>query len=143
MENNQKTPVWFWVIAGIAFLWNIMGLIAFFMQVTMSEETLAAMEATDRAMYENIPIWATAAFAIAVIAGTIGALGLLLRKKWAHPVFLVSLLGIVIQQIHIFFISGIMKNAEISTMIMPAMILLIAIFLLFFSKRMIRQGWLK
>jgi len=94
-------------------------------------------------MYENIPIWATAAFAIAVIAGTIGALGLLLRKKWAHPVFLVSLLGIVIQQIHIFFISGIMKNAEISTMIMPAMILLIAIFLLFFSKRMIRQGWLK
>ena len=143
MENTEKTPVWFWIVGGLAFLWNIMGLIAFFMQVTMTEETLAAMEATDRAMYENIPLWATAAFAIAVIGGTIGALGLLLRKKWAYPVFLISLLGIIIQQIHIFFLSGIMKNAEVGTVIMPAMVLLIAILLLFFSKRMIRQGWLR
>ena len=143
MENNQKTPTWFWVVASIAFLWNVMGLIAFFMQVTMSEETLAAMDPADQAMYENIPIWATAAFATAVIAGTIGALGLLLRKKWAHPVFLISLLGVIIQQVHIFFISGVMKSAEATKMIMPAMILLIAILLLFFSKRMVRQGWIK
>ena len=143
MDHNQKTPIWFWIISGIALLWNIMGLIAFYSQVTMSEETLAAMDPADQAMYENIPVWVMAAFATAVIAGTIGALGLLLRKKWAYPVFLVSLLGVIIQQIHIFFLSGIMKNAEVGTVIMPAMILLIAILLLFYSKRMIRQGWLK
>lgn len=143
MDNTEKTPIWFWIVAGLAFLWNIMGLIAFFMQVNMSEETLAAMPPAEQAMYENIPIWATIAFAIAVIAGTIGSIGLLMRKKWAHPVFLLSLIGIIVQQIHIFFLSGIMKDAGVSTMVMPAMILLIAVLLLFFSKKMIRQGWLR
>ena len=71
MDHNQKTPIWFWIIAGIALLWNIMGLIAFYSQVTMSEETLAAMDPADQAMYENIPVWVMAAFATAVIAGTI------------------------------------------------------------------------
>ncbi len=142
MEHNEKTPIWYWIVAGLALLWNIMGLVAFFMQVTMSEETLSAMPPADQVMYENIPTWATIAFAVAVIAGTIGSIGLLLRKKWAHPIFLLSLIGVIIQQIHIFFISGIMKTAEAPSMVMPAMILLIAILLLFFSKKMIRQGWL-
>lgn len=140
--NQQKTPVWFWIVSGLAFLWNIMGLLAFYMQVTMTAETLAMMEPAQQAMYENIPSWVTIAFATAVMAGTMGAIGLLLRKKWAYLAFLVSLIGVIIQQTHIFFLSDIMKDAPVTDMIMPAMILLIAILLLFFSKRMIRQNWL-
>ena len=143
MKDQEKTPTWFKVVAILAIVWNFMGLVVFFMQIKMSEATLAAMSATDRAIYENTPVWATIAFAVAVFAGTFGSVGLLLRKKWAYPVFLVSLIGIIVQQSYFFFGSEIMKDAEISAMIMPGMVLLIGILLLFFSKKMIRQGWLR
>ena len=143
MKDQEKTPTWFKVVAILAIVWNFMGLIAFFMQITMSVETLAAMPEADRTLYENTPIWATAGFAVAVITGTLGSAGLWLRKKWAHPVFLLSLIGVIVQQTYIFFISGMMKSAAVSSMVMPVMILLIAILLLFYSKRMIKQGWLR
>lgn len=143
MSDQEKTPTWFKVVAILAILWNLMGLVAFFMQINMSEATLAAMPAAERALYESTPIWATAGFAVAVIAGTLGSIGLLLRKKWAHPVFLLSLIGVIVQQTYIFFISGMMENAAVGAMVMPVMILLIAILLLFYSKRMIKQGWLR
>lgn len=142
MDNTEKTPIWFWIVAVLALLWNLMGLAAFFMQVNMSEATLAAMPEAERALYESTPIWATAGFAIAVIAGTLASVALLLRKKWAYPVFLLSLIGVIVQQTYIFFLSGMMKDAAVGAMVMPAMILVIAILLLFYSKRMIKQGWL-
>ncbi len=142
MNHQEKTPAWFRVVAILAIIWNFMGLVAFFMQIKMSEATLSAMSPTDRAIYENTPIWATIGFAIAVFAGTFGSVALLLRKKWAYPVFILSLIGIIMQQTYFFFLSDIMKGAEIPAMIMPAMVLLIGVLLLFFSKKMIRQGWL-
>lgn len=141
-KNQEKTPTWLRVVAILAIAWNFIGLVAFFMQIKMSEATLAAMSATDRAIYENTPIWATIGFAIAVFAGTFGSVGLFLRKKWAHPVFMISLIGIIVQQSYFFFGSDIMKEAEISSMIMPGIVLLTGVLLLFFSKKMIRQGWL-
>jgi len=108
-KNQEKTPTWLRVVAILAIAWNFIGLVAFFMQIKMSEATLAAMSATDRAIYENTPIWATIGFAIAVFAGTFGSVGLFLRKKWAHPVFMVSLIGIIVQQSYFFFGSETMK----------------------------------
>jgi len=141
--NQEKTPVWFRIVAILAIVWNLMGLVAFFIEISMSEATLETMSSTDRAIYENTPIWATIGFAIAVIAGTLGSVGLLLRKKWAYPVFIFSLIGIIMQQTYFFFVSDIMQGAGVPSIIMPAMILLIGVLLLFFSKKMIRQGWLK
>lgn len=142
MKDQKQTPTWFRVVAILAILWNFMGLVAFFMQLKMSEATLAAMPEAERMLYENTPIWVTVGFAAAVFAGTFGSVGLFLRKKWAHPVFLLSLIGVIVQQTYIFFISGMMKDAAPSAMILPGMVLLIAILLLFYSKRMIKQGWL-
>ncbi|VAW11040.1 hypothetical protein MNBD_BACTEROID03-2112 [hydrothermal vent metagenome] len=95
--TRVKPPIWFWIVSVLALLWNLLGVMAYLAQVNMTDETLAALPEAERALYENQPIWATMAFAIAVWGGALGSLALLLRKRWARAVLLISLIGIIVQ----------------------------------------------
>ena len=53
--NDNKIPVWFWILAGIALLWNVMGLYAFYTDMTITPEGIAALPADERGLYENEP----------------------------------------------------------------------------------------
>ena len=79
--SNNKAPTWFMVVAGILLVWNLLGVMAYLMQVTMSPEIVAALPDAQRQLYENTPKWATAAFAIAVNGGALGCLLLLLKRN--------------------------------------------------------------
>jgi len=68
----------FWVISAVALIWNVMGVINYFMQ--MNADALATYPEAERAIVEGRPAWATGAFAIAVFGGAVGGLLLLLRK---------------------------------------------------------------
>lgn len=50
----------FWAIGAIALIWNVMGVINFFMQ--MNSDTLAAMSDSQRAIVAGRPAWATRSF---------------------------------------------------------------------------------
>ena len=141
-STATKLPIWFWIIAGVALVWNGLGVMAFVMQITMSPEALAAMPEAERALYETFPTWALIAFAAAVFGGAIGSLLLLLRNGLAHPVFIVSLAGIVIQMIYNFFIAETMDVYGPGSTIMPIMVLVIGGFLVWFSKSSKQKGWL-
>ncbi|MCH7569152.1 MAG: hypothetical protein IH919_01085, partial [Deltaproteobacteria bacterium] len=82
----------FWAIGAVALIWNVMGVINFFVQ--MNADTLAAMPESHRAIVEGRPAWATGGFAIAVFGGALGCLLLLLRKSAAYYLFIASLLGV-------------------------------------------------
>ena len=139
---SGKLPIWFWVIASIALLWNALGVMAFVMQVSMSPEALAALPEAERALYETFPVWALMAFAAAVFGGTIGSLFLLLRKALAYPVFIISLVGIIIQMIYNFFIAETMDVYGPGSIYMPIMVLVIGAFLVWFSKSSKQKGWI-
>ncbi len=96
-NENGKPPKSFYWTAGVALLWNLMGMSVYVAQVTIAPETLSALPDAERMLYENVPSWATSAYAIAVTAGTLGCLLLLLRKTLAIPVLITSLLGILAQ----------------------------------------------
>jgi len=136
-----KSPTWFMVVAVVLFIWNLLGVMAYVMQVTMSPEVLAALPEEQRAMYENIPSWATAAFAIAVHGGALGCLLLILKKNLAGLFLQLSLAGVLVQMYHSFFIS---KNYEVfgpGEMIMPVMIIVIAIYLVTLAAKAKARKW--
>lgn len=135
MTTTNKPGTAFWIISIIALIWNIMGVIAYLIQAFMTDDMKALLPETEREMYENKPAWATAAFAFAVFAGLLGALGLIMRKKWATTLFIISLLGILAHQLYIFFISGIMDGADASLMVMPILVTIIGFFLVWYSKK--------
>lgn len=142
-SSSTKPPVWFWVVSVIALIWNLMGVMAYVAQVTMSPEALLALPENERALYEGVPAWATGAFALSVWGGALGSALLLLRRKLSTSVLIISLVGIVVQMYHSFFISNSIEVYGPGGMVMPIMILLIAIFLIWLSRRASALNWLK
>jgi hypothetical protein len=47
-------------------IWNLLGVMAYTMQVTMSPEPLQALPENEKTLSESEPVWATSAFASAV-----------------------------------------------------------------------------
>ena len=56
---QDAIPRSFWIISGVALVWNLLGVAAFVMQVTMTEDALMKLPEAERMLYENIPAWAT------------------------------------------------------------------------------------
>jgi len=108
----------------------------------MTDEVKAALPEAERALYDNIPSWVTAAFAIAVFGGLIGSAFLLMRKKLARPMFLISLIAIIVQMSYNLFMSRAAEVYGPGSVIMPIMVIVIGVFLLMYSKKTIAKGWL-
>ena len=134
--------MWFWIVSLIALLWNGMGVLQYLQQAYNTENFRAMYTDEQLSMIANTPSWAIAAFAIAVFGGLLGAFALLLRKKWARPLFLVSLIGIIVQMVYNLFISNAMEVYGSGAIAMPIMVLVVGIILLWFSKKSIAKGWI-
>lgn len=138
MTNSSiKPPVWFWIVGVVALIWNGMGVMAYLARAFATDEMIAQMTPEQQAEFAvEYPAWVTAAFALAVFCGALGALALLLRKKWAYTLLIVSAVAAIAQHIYYFM------NVEIANMVMPVLIIIFCIFLVWFSKNAISKGWI-
>ena len=133
MSNSTTKPsTIFWVISTIALIWNIMGVVAYLGQAYMTDEAMSLLAENEQAYYANVPTWVTAAFAIAVFSGFLGSLALVLKKKWAKPMFLISFVSVVIQVVYNLFIQEYIVFTG-STIILPLITVAIAAFLVWFA----------
>ena len=141
-ENVGGSVHWsFWTIGVVALIWNAMGVMNYFGQ--MNAEALAAMPEAKRAIVEARPAWATAAFAVAVFGGALGGILLLIRKSASYYLFIVSLLGMIVQAIPYIGMAGSEIDFgpfEISMFIL--MPLAVAAFLIWYAKRAESKGWI-
>ena len=128
----------FWAIGAVALIWNVMGVINFFVQ--MNPDVLATYRESERAIVEGRPAWATGAFAIAVFGGALGCLLLLLRKSAAYYLFIASLLGVIVTMIHTLGVGIDFGLGEILGIIL--MPLVVAPFLVWYSKQAESKGWI-
>ena len=140
-ESNSPVPIWFWIVAGIALVWNALGIMAYIADVSQTPEQIAAQSQVIQELYAARPAWSVAAFAIAVFVGTLGSLALLLRKSWAVSLLIVSLVAVIAQQYYSFGIAEMHKHIQGSTTF-PAIVFLIAVFLVWFARFSRSKGWL-
>jgi hypothetical protein len=139
---NGKPTTNFWIIGGAALVWNLIGIVFYVGQVSISPEALAKMAEVQQEFFIATPSWATAAFAIAVNAGALGSLFLLLRKTWAVPLFMLSLAAIVVQDVDAFVMRDAFSIVGVNGIIIPAMVFVIGIALLMYSRATKSRGWL-
>lgn len=137
----STTPKWFTPVAILALLWNLLGASAYLMDVTMSPEAVAKLGAAERAMYASRPAWFVVAYASAVWFGVAGSVGLLLRKRWATPLFLLSLLGLIAQDLALF--SRPEVRADLTVILLQGLVLVIAVSLLLLARKAEREGWIR
>lgn len=142
-ENIAKPPVWFWIVSAVAFVWNSLGVMAFIGQVTMTDEALAALPADQQAAFAALPDWYIVIFATAVFAGTLGALALLLRSKWAVALFALSLAAVIVQQIYFWLLTDIGHMQHGGQLIMTLAIPVVAFALAIFARSSGAKNWLR
>ena len=132
----------FWIIGAVALIWNIMGAINYIVQ--MNSDVVAAMSETHRAIIEGRPAWATGGFAIAVFGGALGCLLLLLRKPAAYYFFIASLLGMIVTMTHTIGIAGSTVDFSVFEILMMILMpLVVAVFLIWYSKLAESKGWIR
>lgn len=139
----NKPPGWFTVAAVIALLWNIAGCVAFAMDLAITPEDVAKLPEAQQTLYNSRGTWTVAATGLAVIAGAIGCIGLLLRRKWALPVFVASLAGVLVQDVGMFVLVNGAKLGGAFTVVLQAVVLVVAIALILLSRKAIAHGWLR
>lgn len=139
----DKLPKWFVATAVFALLWNLLGCVAFVSDLRLSPEDIAALPEAQRALYDARPGWAVVSTAVAVFGGLLGCIGLLMRKRWALPVLVASLVGILVQDFGLFVLAGGATLAGPTAVVLQGVVLLVGIGLVFLSRRGIARGWLR
>lgn len=138
----RKPPFWFIVVSVLALLWNLIGVLAVVADLSLSEADIAALSQAEQAVYAARPLWSLIGTLIAVGAGTLGCLGLLLRKSWALGAFYVSLVGLIGQDLGFLVMAEAMAGLGPLPWIMQGVVLLIAVGLIALAHRGLRRGWL-
>lgn len=140
-EAGTRVPKSFWIVAGVATAWNLIGLMIYYQQMTVTPEVLAqSLTPVQVAFLTNTPAWATSAYAIAVNAGLLGSVLLLLRKAWAIPLYVISLIAILVQDLHAFVLADGLGVWGTNGLILPAIVIVIAVFLLVYSRNAKARG---
>ena len=137
-----KPSTSFWVISVIALLWNAMGVKAYLDQAYVTDSFKAMYNEEQLKMIAEAPAWATGAFAIAVFGGFLGCVLLLMRKKIAKTIFMFSLIGILVQMYYNFFVIDSIAVYGPGAMAMPIMIILFAVFLIWYTNYCIKKNWI-
>ena len=141
--SARKVPASIWIVGGLAVVWNLIGVAAFAMQMAMPAEALQAMPPEQRVVYEATPGWLYVFYGIATIGGVLGSLGLLLRRRWAVPVFLVALIALVLQVLGSYLATPAWSVNGAAGLGFPVLLVAIAFGLWWFSRRMAARGVLR
>jgi hypothetical protein len=136
-------PGWFKQVGWAALLWNLLGCLALFADLRLAPVDIARLPEAQQALHAARPGWAVIATAVAVAAGALGSLGLLLRRRWALPLLLASLLGIVVQDVAMFVLVGGARLAGPVAVALQAMVLVIGVALAWLAWWGSRSGWLR
>ena len=134
-------PSWFRVAAILALVWNFLGIMAFINHMTMTPEMIDELPEAEQYLYATVPVWATAAFAVAVFMGTLGSLALLMKKNFCYQLLVASFIAVIVQMFHSFFISNSYEVYGPGGTIMPIMLIFISFVLVRFAAQGNNNNW--
>lgn len=137
---KPAVPAWYWVAAIAALLFEGLGAYLFGFNLTLDP---ASLPLDQRSIYEATPQWMNLAWAVAIGAGLAGAAGLLVRRRFAEPALLVSLIAVVVQFSGLFLVRQLRELTPEDHLIVPVVILLLAYGFWQTAKLAKRRGWLQ
>lgn len=138
----RKPPAWFTVMAAILVLWGLAGAAALYAHFAYGPGLDPNATSWDWQLYRQLPLWHHAAYVIAVSGGLLGSLALLLRSKWAVPLYVLSLVAVVIQFGYVFLGTQMIAVKGVWTIYFPLFIFAVALFQLWLSRRAYMRGWI-
>lgn len=136
-----RPPLWFMTLAVVALLWNLAGLAAVVSGLRLTAAEMAALPAGEQALHDAMPLWSVGASLVAVLGGTLGCVGLLLRKRWALAWLYASLAALVVQDIGMFVVADATRIVGIAPLVLQGIVLLIAVGLIVLGHKAAARSW--
>jgi len=138
MTKANLNPVhWsFWLVAVFAIIWNALGGVNFYLQMTVAD--LSFMPEWWQKVAQSRPAWAAGAMAVGVFGGVLGGILLLFRRASAYYVFIFSFVGTIVTLSHALGIDGAGPRQIFEGLIMPVVM---SIAFILFAKIAITQRW--
>lgn len=121
--ETATAPAWYWLVAVACLLFESAGAYLFANSLMLDPATLPLDQ---RAIFDATPQWMSIAWAIAIGAGFLGAIGLLLRRRFAEPLLLVSLIAVAVQFSGLFLVRQLRELTPEDHLMVPVVILLLA-----------------
>ena len=138
--SDRPVPRWFTAVAIAAVVWELLGCAMYLMQVSIDPATLPSDQ---RALWDAAPTWMMAAYAIAVWVGLVGAILLVMRRRLAEPLLLVSLVAVIVQFSALLLVPELRNLTTSDALFLPAMILVACTIIWQFARTARRAGWLR
>ncbi|MBA2292554.1 MAG: hypothetical protein H0W15_08865 [Gemmatimonadales bacterium] len=141
--HSRRAPWHLWLVGTTGLLWNSMGAYDYLMVQTANGSTAGQFTPEQLELFSRFAAWLVAAWALAVWGGVAGAVLLLLRRKLAVPVLLVSLLAMTATAIDNFAsASGLYATGGTGTRFV-AVIFIVALQLWIYAREMSARGVLR
>ena len=139
--RTTRAPRQLWVVGGFALLWNAMGARDYIMTQTKNEAYMSGFTPDQLAFFYSIPAWVVSTWAIGVWGGVLGALLLLVRRRFAVWAFLASLTGMVVTTFRNYVLAdGLDIIGDAFSLGFTAVIFLVALGLLLYARAMRTRG---
>jgi hypothetical protein len=144
MADNlySPRPVARWYIAAaVAALLFMLGATAMYvLHVTADPATLPLDE---RTVFEAEPLWVTSAFGLGAVVGLAAASMLLLRRKLAQPLMLISLVAMLAWLAGLLLVPGLRQTISANDVAVAIIVVAIDWTVFWFARHSAQRGWLR
>jgi hypothetical protein len=144
---SARPPAHFWIVSTLSLFWSCFGAVDYLMSRTHNDAFFRAMmpnadPAVAYAYMDSMPLYASIGWGLGVWGGLLGSVLLLMRSRYAVHAFAASILGMVLSFGYQLFIATNVP-ADMKSPVMPAVVTVIGIGLLFYSRAMSARGLLR
>ena len=136
----QPVAAWYMVAAIASLVFMIVACAGYLLTVTVDP---ASLPIDQRTMIAAQPVWMMAAYAIAVWVGLAGAVMLLLKRRLAQPLLLVSLIAAVVTFLPYAIVPAIRDNLTTNEIAGALVVLAITWTIFWFARHSAQRGWLR
>ncbi len=138
--SEKRVPWHLWLVGILAVLWNLVGAFDYVMTQTRNESYMAEFTPEQLEFFYGFPFWVVTFWALAVWGGLLGAILLLLRKRLAVNVLLLSFVSMVITSIHNFLLADGLAIMGGTGVVFSVFIFAVALGLWLYARGMAERG---
>ncbi len=140
MARTAATPKHLWIIGIVALLWNLMGILDYLMTQTKNADYMAKFTQEQLDFFYGLPMWFEAFWALAVWGSLAASVLLLLRNRFAVPVYAGAFVSMVITSVYSYGFANGIDLMGVGGFLFSLAIFAISLALWLYSKAMAARG---
>jgi hypothetical protein len=140
-----RVPAHLWIVGVLSLLWNAIGAFDYLMTKLQADWYMSRFTPEQLEYFYSFPAWAVAAWAVGVWCAFAGSAALLARSRFAVYLFALSLVGLALTTVYTNVLTDgtAAMGGGVGYIIFSALIWVILIALLIYSRAMTRRGVLR